>query len=87
MKTYSNKQGQFVIEYDDGDIQVFSQSAFASQVKVEEVRNGKTVSVSLTHFPSVAAVQLWNSQIALINDDGSEELEGFPTLKKRIVLG
>lgn len=30
---------------------------------------------------------LWNSQIALINDDGSEELEGFPTLKKRIVLG
>ena len=27
---------------------------------------------------------LWNSQIALINDDGSE---GFPTLKKRIVLG
>ncbi len=57
MKAYSNKQGQFVIEYDDGDIQVFSQSAFASQVKVEEVRNGKTVSVSLTHFPSVAAVQ------------------------------
>ena len=30
---------------------------------------------------------LWNSQIALINDDGSEEFEGFPTLKKRIVLG
>ena len=30
---------------------------------------------------------LWNSQIALINDDGSEELEGFPTLKKCIVLG
>lgn len=30
---------------------------------------------------------LWNSQIALINDDGSEELEGFLTLKKRIVLG
>lgn len=30
---------------------------------------------------------LWNSQIALINDDGSEELEGFPTLKKHIVLG
>ena len=31
--------------------------------------------------------RLWNSQIALINDDDSEELEGFPTLKKRIVLG
>lgn len=30
---------------------------------------------------------LWNSQIALINDDGSEKLEGFSTDKKRIVLG
>lgn len=30
---------------------------------------------------------LWSSQIATINDDGSEELEGFPTPKKRIVLG
>ena len=31
--------------------------------------------------------RLWSSQVSLINDDGSEKLEGFPTDKKRIVLG
>ncbi len=55
--TTNDEQEYITIEFNNGDQQRYSKTAFAPTVKVEEIANGEVKMVSLTTFPSLDAVK------------------------------
>ena len=55
--TINNEQEHIIIEFNNGDQQRYSKSAFAQSVKVEEIANGEVKMVSLTTFQNLEAVK------------------------------